>query len=60
MSYYRGTIKVVYNLQLEKVFGANDIDLKWKMLEIELEKKLGSERERLNALGIFGLVLCLS
>jgi len=31
--------------------------LKWRMLEIELEKKSGSEKERLIALGIFGLVL---
>jgi hypothetical protein len=33
------------------------IGLKWKILEIELEKKSGSEKERLIALGIFGLVL---
>jgi len=42
---------------LEKVLGKNDTSLKWRMLEIELEKKSGSEQERLIALGIFGLVL---
>jgi len=42
---------------LEKVLGMNDTSLKWRMLEIELEKKSGSEQERLIALGIFGLVL---
>jgi hypothetical protein len=35
----------------------NAIGLKWKFLEVELEKKSGSEEERLIALGIFGLVL---
>ena len=31
--------------------------LRWKTLELELEQKSGSEKERLIALGIFGLVL---
>ena len=35
---------------LEKFLENNAIDLKWKMLEIELEKKSGSEKERLIAL----------
>jgi hypothetical protein len=42
---------------LEKVLGKNDTDLKWRMLEIELEKKSGLEKERMIALGIFGLLL---
>jgi len=42
---------------LENVLGKNDTSLKWRILEIELEKKSGSEQERLIALGIFGLVL---
>ena len=35
----------------------NTTSLKWRMLEIELEKKSGLEKQRLIALGIFGLVL---
>ena len=35
---------------LEKVLGMNDTSLKWRMLEIELEKKSGLEKERLIAL----------
>jgi hypothetical protein len=42
---------------LEKFLEKNATGLKWRMLEIELEKKLGLEKERLIALGIFGLVL---
>jgi hypothetical protein len=42
---------------LEKFLEKNATGLKWRMLEIELEKKSGLEKERLIALGIFGLVL---
>jgi hypothetical protein len=35
----------------------NATGLKWKMLEVELEKKSRSEKERLIALGMFGLML---
>jgi hypothetical protein len=42
---------------LEKFLEKNATDLKWRMLEIELEKKSGSNKERLIALDIFGLVL---
>ena len=42
---------------LEKFLEKNATSLKWRMLEIELEKKSGLEKERLIALGIFGLVL---
>jgi hypothetical protein len=42
---------------LEKFLEKNATGLKWRMLEIELEKRSGSEKERLIALGIFGLVL---
>ena len=35
----------------------NGTGLKWRMLEFELEKKSRLEKERLIALGIFGLVL---
>jgi hypothetical protein len=42
---------------LEKFLEKNATSLKWRMLEIELEKRSGSEKERLIALGIFGLVL---
>jgi hypothetical protein len=45
---------------LKKFLEKNATDLKWRMLEIELEKKSGLENERLIALGIFGLVLFLS
>jgi hypothetical protein len=42
---------------LEKFLEKNATDLKWKMLETELEKNSGLEKERLIALGMFGLVL---
>jgi ribosomal protein S15P/S13E len=42
---------------LEKFLEKNATGLKWRILEIELEKKSGLEKERLIALGIFGLVL---
>jgi hypothetical protein len=42
---------------LEIFWEKNATGLKWRMLEIELEKKSGLEKERLIALGIFGLVL---
>ena len=42
---------------LERFLEKNVAGLKWKMLEFELEKKSGAEKERLIALGIFGLVL---
>jgi hypothetical protein len=42
---------------VEKFLEKNATSLKWKMLEVELEKKSGSEKERLIALGMFGLVL---
>jgi len=42
---------------LEKFLEKNATGLKWRMLEIELEKKSWLEKERLIALGIFGLVL---
>jgi hypothetical protein len=42
---------------LEKFLEKNATGLKWRMLEIKLEKKSGLEKERLIALGIFGLVL---
>jgi len=50
-------LKLLKISNLEKFLEKNAIGLKWKMLEIELEKKSGSEKERLIALGIFGLVL---
>jgi hypothetical protein len=49
--------KLLRIVNLEKFLEKNAIGLKWRMLEIELEKKSGSEKERLIALGIFGLVL---
>ena len=42
---------------LEKFLEKNATGLKWKMLQIKLEKKVGSEKERLIALGMFGFVL---
>jgi len=42
---------------LEKFLEKNATGLKWRMLEIELEKKSGLEKERLITLGIFGIVL---
>jgi len=42
---------------LEKFLEKNATDLNWRMLEIDLEKKSGLEKDRLIALGIFGLVL---
>ena len=42
---------------LERFLEKNVIGLKWKMLEFELEKKSGSEKERSIALGVFNLVL---
>ena len=52
------TVKTAQIFQLGKVFlEKNATGLKWRMLEIELEKKSGLEKERLIALGIFGLVL---
>jgi len=42
---------------LEKSLEKKAAGLRWKMLELELEQKSGSEKERLIALGIFGLVL---
>jgi len=42
---------------LKKFLEKNATGLKWKMLEIELEKKSGLEKERLIALGVFGHVL---
>ena len=49
--------KLLRIANLEKFFEKNATSLKCRMLEIELEKKSGSEKERLIALGIFGLVL---
>jgi len=43
---------------LEKFLENNATGLKWRMLEIELEKKLGLEKERLIALAY--LALCCS
>uniref|UniRef100_A0A6N2M6T6 DUF7745 domain-containing protein n=1 Tax=Salix viminalis TaxID=40686 RepID=A0A6N2M6T6_SALVM len=40
---------------LERALEKNVAGLRWKMLELELEQKTGSEKERLIALGIFGL-----
>ena len=42
---------------LKKFLEKNATSLKWRIIEIELEKKSGLEKERLIALGIFGLVL---
>jgi len=42
---------------LEIFLEKNATGLKWRMLEIEPEKKSGLEKERLIAFGIFGLVL---
>ena len=42
---------------LDKFLEKNGTGLKWRMLEFELEKKSELEKERLIALGIFGLVL---
>ena len=42
---------------LERSLEKKAAGLRWKMLESELEQKSGSEKERLIALGIFGLVL---
>jgi hypothetical protein len=50
-------LKLLRIVNLEKFLEKNATGLKWRMLEIELEKKSGSEKERLIALGIFGLVL---
>jgi hypothetical protein len=49
--------KLLIIVNLEKFLEKNATGLKWWMLEIELEKRSGLERERLIALGIFGLVL---
>ena len=43
----------IFNLDLEK----NATELKWKLLEVELGKKSGSEKKRLTGLGILGLML---
>jgi len=50
-------LKLLRTSNLEFFLEKIAIGLKWKILEIELEKKSGSEKERLIALGIFGLVL---
>ena len=42
---------------LERFLEKKVAGLKWKTLEFELEQRSGSEKERLIALGIFGLVL---
>jgi hypothetical protein len=42
---------------LEKFLEKNATGLKWRMLEIKLEKKSGLEKERLITLGIFGIEL---
>jgi hypothetical protein len=50
-------LKLLRTSNLEFFLEKIAIGLKWKILEIELEKKSGSEKERLIALGIFGPVL---
>jgi len=52
--------KLLRIANLEIFLENNATGLKWRMLEIELEKRSGSEKERLIALGMFGLVLFLS
>jgi hypothetical protein len=52
-----GLSKLLRIFNLERSLEKNATGLKWKFLEVELEKKSGSEKERLIALGIFGLVL---
>ena len=49
--------KLLRITNLEIFLEKNATDLKWRVLEIELEKKSGLEKKRLIALGIFGLVL---
>jgi len=49
--------KLLRITNLEKFLEKNATGLKWGMLEIELEKRSGSEKERLITLGIFGLML---
>jgi hypothetical protein len=49
--------KLLKIANLEKFLEKSAIGLKWRMLEIQMEKKSGLEKERLIALGIFGLVL---
>ena len=49
--------KLLRIANLEKFLEKNATGLKWRMLEIKLEKKSGLEKKRLIALGSFGLVL---
>ena len=49
--------KLLRIFNLDKSLEKNATGLKWKLLKVELEKKSGSEKERLIGLGIFGLML---
>lgn len=52
-----GLPKLLRIPNLEMFLEKNVVGLKWKTLEFELERRSGSEKERLIALDIFGFVL---